>query len=89
MPREVRTQHTCPRCGWNNTRRSQLDGVVDRALYALLLVPIRCRNCRNRFFRFRSPWLKYFLAIGLIGLVAIAIVVVRSGVPRPPIFRRL
>jgi hypothetical protein len=90
MTRPVRTNHACPRCGWSNTRRSQLAGSMDRVFAVCLLVPVRCRSCRHRFFRFRNPWLKYLLAIGLLGLVALAVVVARSGVPvRPPVFSRL
>jgi len=77
----LRTGHTCPRCGWSNTRRSQLDGAVDRALSVFLLIPIRCRNCRNRFYRLRNPWLKYLLAIGLIGALLLMAVAIRSIVP--------
>jgi hypothetical protein len=84
VPSTLRTGHTCPRCGWSNTRRSQLDGAVDRTLAVFLLIPIRCRNCRNRFYRLRNPWLKYLLAIGLIGALVLMVVAIRSIVPAHP-----
>jgi CheY-like chemotaxis protein len=43
----------CPNCGWNNVRSSQRAGFWDGAAMLLLLSPLRCRNCRLRFYR---PW---------------------------------
>jgi hypothetical protein len=80
----VRTHHTCPRCGWSNTRRSQLDGAADRMMALFLMVPIRCRNCRHRFFRFRSPWLKYLVAVGIVGLLALMVIAIPAAVSSHP-----
>lgn len=33
-----------------------------------LLVPIRCRRCLNRFFRFRNAWAKYVVPLALLSL---------------------
>jgi ribosomal protein S27E len=43
---------TCPRCGWSKTRFSMPSGFIDGILRIILLAPIRCRKCRNRFYRF-------------------------------------
>src|SRR6476620_857813 len=42
---------TCPKCGWSNTRLAVPTG-VDRILRIFLLSPVRCRQCRLRFYRF-------------------------------------
>ena len=42
---------TCPKCGWSNTRFSVPTG-FDRFLRLFWLSPIRCRQCRHRFYRF-------------------------------------
>jgi len=36
------------------------------------LVPVRCRNCRSRFYRLRNPWLICVLAAGLAALVLLS-----------------
>ena len=44
----------CPNCGWNNVRLSDQAGVVDLVAKICFLTPLRCRNCRLRFYRLRS-----------------------------------
>jgi DNA-directed RNA polymerase subunit RPC12/RpoP len=44
--------YTCSRCGWSSTRPSLPSGFIDTVLRMFFLVPIRCRKCRNRFYRF-------------------------------------
>ncbi len=51
---------TCPRCGWSKARPSVQKGVVDAIARMLLLAPIRCRSCRNRFYRFAIPGSKLY-----------------------------
>lgn len=46
--------YTCSKCGWSNTRPSWPSGIIDAVLRMFFLVPIRCRRCRNRFYRFSS-----------------------------------
>jgi|SRR5579863_1983092 CheY-like chemotaxis protein len=41
----------CPKCGWSNIRRSERAGFWDGAAFLLFLAPLRCRNCRLRFYR--------------------------------------
>jgi CheY-like chemotaxis protein len=43
----------CPKCGWSNIRRSERAGFWDGTAFLLFLAPLRCRNCRLRFYR---PW---------------------------------
>jgi CheY-like chemotaxis protein len=54
---------SCPKCGWSNIRRSERAGFWDGAAFVLFLAPLRCRNCRLRFYR---PW---FLAKRALPLV--------------------
>lgn len=48
---EGSTGLSCPNCGWNDVRVSYHARFWDRALVLLFLVPLRCRKCRNRFYR--------------------------------------
>jgi CheY-like chemotaxis protein len=43
----------CPKCGWSNIRASELVGFLDWVAKFAGLSPLRCRNCRLRFYR---PW---------------------------------
>jgi CheY-like chemotaxis protein len=43
----------CPRCGWSNIRSSERSGFLDGVAALLFLAPLRCRNCRLRFYRLR------------------------------------
>jgi predicted RNA-binding Zn-ribbon protein involved in translation (DUF1610 family) len=44
---------TCPYCGEpNDIRRARRHG-LDWLLAVFFLVPYRCRDCRERFYRFR------------------------------------
>ena len=44
---------SCPRCSSSTVRRSGQSGFIDGAAALLLLLPLRCRKCRLRFYR---PW---------------------------------
>lgn len=44
---------SCPRCSSETVRLSGRAGFIDGAAVLLLLVPLRCRKCRLRFYR---PW---------------------------------
>jgi hypothetical protein len=41
----------CPKCGWSNIRLSERSGFLDGIAALLLLSPLRCRNCRLRYYR--------------------------------------
>lgn len=41
----------CPKCGWSNIRLSERSGFLDGVAALLFLAPLRCRNCRRRFYR--------------------------------------
>ena len=44
----------CPNCGWNNVRLAEQVGFVDLVAKIFFFTPLRCRNCRLRFYRLRS-----------------------------------
>ena len=57
-------------------------GLFDGMLRVFLLKPIRCRKCRQRFYRLRIGWPKYaisFVMIVLLAVTAVAISRSRSG----------
>ena len=62
-------KHTCPNCGWSDTRRSLCGGAVDNALALLCLQPYRCRKCLIRFFRFGTRWASFIVPATLIVVV--------------------
>jgi CheY-like chemotaxis protein len=64
MARADAERLSCPNCGWSNVRSSERAGFWDGAAKLLFLSPLRCRNCRLRFYR---PW---FLAKRALPLVA-------------------
>ncbi len=45
---------TCSRCGWSNARISAPASILDWVLKPLFIVPVRCRSCRARFYRFST-----------------------------------
>ena len=62
-------KHTCPTCGWSDTRRSLGGGAVDNALALLFLQPYRCRKCLTRFFRFGTRWASFVVPATLLVVV--------------------
>jgi hypothetical protein len=47
---------TCPRCESMNLFMSRKRGWVERWVLALLhVLPLRCRDCKRRFYSFRRP----------------------------------
>src|SRR5579863_724883 len=42
---------TCPRCSSFDTRAARSTGLLARLAQLFGLRPLRCRNCRKRFFR--------------------------------------
>jgi hypothetical protein len=42
----------CPKCGWQDVRRSISKRPLDFAFTAFSLSPFRCRTCGHRFYRF-------------------------------------
>jgi hypothetical protein len=63
--------HVCPRCGSDEIRSASLHA-HDGMRHMLLSTPLRCRNCRHRFWVFNplKPLLILFSASVLIGLSA-------------------
>src|ERR1700720_1009853 len=59
-------KHTCPNCGWSDTRRSLCGGAVDNALALLFLQPYRCRKCLTQFFRFGTRWASFVVPATLL-----------------------
>jgi hypothetical protein len=45
--------YLCHRCGSSEVRFSRHRKLLDFPLALVLLVPLRCRQCAHRFFRFR------------------------------------
>src|SRR5271165_6662012 len=74
----------CPRCGSSDTRTSTIAGVTDQFLVLCQLAPRRCRRCRRRFFRLKSPWLKYALPAGVVILAMLSLIAYRSWPARQP-----
>jgi len=72
----MQRRHICSRCGWANTRPSERRGLVDGFFSIFWLMPVRCRNCRNRFYRLRSGWPKYAISTALVVLLALSAVIV-------------
>src|SRR5260370_19484205 len=57
MAAQVQSRLFCPKCGWSNIRPSAQHGYLCAVLAVLWLAPLRCRNCRQRFYRFsRRKW---------------------------------
>ena len=57
-------------------------GLFDWILRMLLLTPIRCRKCRNRFYRLRTGWPKYVISVALfvvLAMTAVAVSRFKSG----------
>ncbi len=70
----LKRRHTCPSCGWSDTRASLRWGALDTFAGLLFLEPIRCRKCLNRFFRFSNPFARVLIPLTLLaGLVFVAI----------------
>lgn len=44
-------QVRCPRCGTQDVRKSLTKSLLDRITGMFALVPVRCRQCRHRFYR--------------------------------------
>ena len=43
----------CPVCGKENVRKTRTKGFIEADLLSIIrLCPYRCRDCRNRFYRF-------------------------------------
>ena len=45
----------CPRCFGRDVRPSQHKGIFDAVMKAFRRSPFRCRNCKNRFYRYIPP----------------------------------
>jgi hypothetical protein len=70
----LKRRHTCPSCGWNDTRASLRWGALDSFAGLFFLEPIRCRKCLNRFFRFSNPFARVLIPIALLaGFMFVAI----------------
>jgi hypothetical protein len=70
----LKRRHTCPSCGWSDTRASLRWGALDTFAGLLFLEPIRCRKCLNRFFRFSNPLARVLIPLALLaGLMFVAI----------------
>ncbi len=50
---------TCSRCGWSNARISAPSSILDWLLKPFFVVPVRCRSCRARFYRFSTQTLEH------------------------------
>ncbi|AFZ13673.1 hypothetical protein Cri9333_2829 [Crinalium epipsammum PCC 9333] len=44
--------HKCPRCGSDNVSRSKRQGMIEKVISVVRLLPYRCNNysCGSRFF---------------------------------------
>ena len=66
---DLENHYTCPNCGWRDSRLSHSSGFADRVLALVFLVPIRCRKCLKRFYRFRNSGAKYAVAAMLLATI--------------------
>jgi len=55
QPESDDERQSCPKCGSQDVRRSNSEGVMPALLRALGRWPFRCRSCRARFYRASPP----------------------------------
>lgn len=54
MEAEAMKNQECPKCGSDEVRRSQMQGLMERVLRLIGFRAYRCERCDDRYYKFRG-----------------------------------